>query len=78
MNVIRQTVEECMVTHFPKQMYLSDVEVDRKSRIEIRVSLAPISEQDRKALFVEVEKQLGSLLRDRFGYTKPFRLVVKI
>jgi hypothetical protein len=75
-SIIRQTVEECMAKHFHQKIFLSDVEVDQKTGIEIRVSLAPSSEDAREQLFIEAEKQLRVLLNERFGYTKPFHLVV--
>jgi hypothetical protein len=76
-NVVRQTVEECIAVHFRKRIFLSDVEMDRKSRIEIRATFASLDENEREALYIEAEKELGILLKERFGYTKPFLLLVK-
>ncbi len=77
-NVIQQSIEECLNRQFGKKISLSDVEVTRKSNLEIRVSLAPLDEAAREVLFVEAEKQLNLLLKERFGYHRPFRLVVKL
>lgn len=77
-QVIRQTIEECLRSHFARKMALMDVEISGGSRIEIGVSMAPIEEDAREALFVEAESALKSLLRLRFGYAKPFHLNVKI
>lgn len=77
-NLIRQTVEDCLARQFPKKIFLSELELGRKSRIEMRVTLAPLDEGAREKLFIEAEKQLGTLLRERFGYSKPFYLIVKI
>lgn len=78
LNIIRQTVEDCFQRHFSKQIILNEVEVGRKSRLEIGVSLKPLSEDARENLFIEAEKQLQLLLRERFGYAKPFYLIVRI
>ena len=77
-NVVRQTVEDCLMKQFPKKIALSEVEIGRRSRIEIKVRMAPLAEEEREELFIEAEKQLGILLRDRFGYSKPFYLIVKV
>lgn len=77
-QVIRQTLEECFRERFSKRMSLTDVEIGGGSRIEIGVSMAPLEEEAREALFVEADSVLKSLLRLRFGYAKPFHLIVKI
>ncbi len=77
-DLIRQTVEDCFARQFPKRISLSDIEIGRKSRLEIRASLAPLDEEAREKLFVEAEKQLTLLLRERFGYVRPFQLIVKL
>lgn len=77
-NLIRHTLEDCFARQFAKQISLNDVEVGRKSRLEIKVSLAPLDEAAREELFIEAEKQLALLLHERFGYAKPFLLIVKI
>ena len=59
-------------------MSLSDVEIARGQRIEIKVSIETLEEDAREELFVKAEEELGILLRNRFGYTKPFDLIVKI
>lgn len=78
LNVIRESVDACFARQFPKKISLSDVEIGPKSHIQIRVSMASLNEGDREALYVEAEKELGMLLRQRFGYSKPFHLIVKI
>lgn len=76
-QVIRQTVEDCFLRRFPKKIALQELELGRKSRLEFRVSMAPLEEATREELFVEAEKHLSTLLRERFGYSKPFYLIVK-
>lgn len=78
LNIVRQTVEECLLRQFPKKISLSEVELGRRSRLEIRVSLAPLEEDRREELFIEAEKQLVTLLRERFGYSRPFHLIVQV
>lgn len=77
-QVIRQTVEDCFVKRFPKKIALHELELGRKSRLHFRVSMAPLDEAAREELFIEAEKHLSTLLRERFGYSKPFYLIVKV
>jgi hypothetical protein len=77
-NVIRQTVEDCFARQFSKKISLSEIEIGRRSSLEIKISLTPLDEDAREALFVEAEKQLTLLLKERFGYSKPFHLIVKL
>lgn len=78
LNIIRQTLEDCFQNAFSKKITLNEIELGRKSRLEIKVSLAPLDEEAREELFIEAEKQLSLLLRERFGYAKPFHLIVKL
>lgn len=77
-EVVRQTLEDCFKTRFPKKISLSEVEIPRGTRLEIGVSLAPLEEGLREELFIQAEAALETLLRERFGYTKPFHLIVKL
>lgn len=77
-NLIRQNVEDCIARQFAKKIFLSDVEIGPKSLIEISVSLGPLREDAREELFVEAEKQFTLLLKQRFGYSKPFRLIIRL
>ncbi|HSX10191.1 MAG TPA: hypothetical protein VLF94_00525 [Chlamydiales bacterium] len=77
-NIVRQTLEECFQHQFSKRIHLNEVEIGRRYRLNITVSLAPLSEEAREDLFIEAEKQLTLLLRERFGYSKPFYLIVKV
>lgn len=76
LNVVYQTLEECFARQFSKKISLSEVGIGRKSHLEIRVAFPPLDEGRREELFVEAEKQLSQLLKERFGYTKPFYLIV--
>jgi hypothetical protein len=76
-RLIRHTLNECITRQFPDKISLSQVEIGRKSRIEIKVSLQPQERKAKKALLVDAEREFGNLLRDRFGYTKPFYLILK-
>lgn len=77
LHLIRQTVEDCFARQFSKTLSLSDIEIGGKSRLEIKVSVASLDDKARIELFAEAEKQLSLLLRDRFGYTKPFYFIAK-
>ncbi len=77
-KVIRQSVEDCLFKHFSRKISLKDLEIGAKNRLEFKVHIAPLDEANREQLFIEVEQQLSALLQKRFGYTKPFHLIVKV
>lgn len=77
-KVIRQTVEECLLKQFSRKISLRELEIGPKSRLELRVHLAPLDEAAREKLFIDVEKQLSVLLQERFGYSKKFNLIVNV
>lgn len=77
-KIIRIAIEDCFAKQFPKKIQLKEIEIGPKSRLELRVNLFPLDEEVREELFIEVEKELTLLLKKRFGYSKPFHLIVKI
>jgi len=76
-GVIQKTLEECFKAHFPGQIALTDLSIIRGSKLEIEVALAPFEEGLREELFASVEERIRPLLEQRFGYSKPFCLIVK-
>lgn len=77
LNLIRLTVEDCFLRQFQKNVILQDLDLGSHSRIQIRLSFTANDVKERKKLLVEVEKQLSVLLRERFGYSKPFYFIIK-
>ena len=75
--LIRHSLEECFKTHFPQKIQLSNMEILRGKKIEIGVSLISLDPRDQPQVLRAVEKHVQHLLRQRFGYIKPFRLNVK-
>ena len=75
--VIQKTLEECFNAHFSGLIILSDLYVVRGSKLEIEVCFTPFEENLREELFASVQKHLTPLLNERFGYSKPFGLIVK-
>ena len=75
-KIIRRAVEECFTKQFPKKIALKDLEIGPKAHLDFKVTLAPLGEAAREELYIEVEEQLGILLRERFGYSKSFNLTV--
>lgn len=73
-KVIRDTVEDCFKKEFPK-LALQDLEVIWGRKLEISVSLGAV--EDEEALLQKVEENLSQLLRHRFGYKKPFALILR-
>jgi hypothetical protein len=77
-KIIRQTIEDCFAKQFPKKISLKELEIGAKQRLEMKIHLAPLDEAAREELFIQVEKELGILLQNRFGYSKPFHLIVNL
>lgn len=74
-DVIEEMLEQRLKTH---SIILHGVEIMNGKRLEISVSLGPVEAAKQESLLKEVERSLESLLRERFGYFKPFHLNVKI
>ena len=77
-KVVRQTIESCLLQQFPKKISLQEVEIGPHSRLALTVRLASLDEAMREDLFVQVETELSVLLQKRFGYAKPFHLIVRV
>ncbi len=75
-RLISRSLEECFQAHFKEKLSLVAVSVD--SKIDIDVKLAPLDEGQREELFLRVEAALQVLLKERFGYTKPFYLTATL
>jgi hypothetical protein len=74
---VYKTIEECLKSHNSPQIALSDLYVACGGKLEIEISLAPSEEPIREEVFAAVQKQLVPLLKEKFGYSKPFGLIVK-
>lgn len=75
-KLISKSLEECFHAHFKEKISLVGVTVD--SQIDIDIKLAPLDEGEREELFLRVEVALQTLLKERFGYTKPFYLTATL
>jgi hypothetical protein len=75
-KLIEQAIEECFQTNFPAYVRGADIAVISKQRLEVAVDLTPLEEKLQMRLMREMEKKLGLLLRERFGYARPFTLSV--
>lgn len=78
LSLLRQSVENCLLRQFPKQVLFSDLDLGNRSEIQIRVSLLSLKGKAQEELLSQVERQLTLLLRERFGYGKPFHLLLKV
>ena len=78
LQLVRQTLEECFSSKLENKISLLDLEISRKQHLDLTVCLREVEKKERAILFAKAEKELGRLLKDRFGYTKPFRLIVKM
>ncbi len=77
-KIVRQTIEDLFSRHFPKKLFLKEIGIGSKSRLELNVELVPLDEFAREELFVKVEKELSALLKERFGYSQDFSLIVSV
>ena len=75
-KLLKQVIEECFRIHFPRQVRGADIAVISKQRLDVVVDLLPLEENRQPRLMREMEKQLSYLLRERFGYTRPFILSI--
>lgn len=76
LKVIRQAVHTCFAKQFPKKISLKEVKIGSKSELEFKVHTPITNEAEREELYIQVEKQLGILLKERFRSSKPFYLIV--
>ncbi len=74
-DVIEEMIEQRLKSH---SVLLQGVQIMNGKRLEISVELGPVEQAKQEALLKDVEQSLESLLRERFGYFKPFHLNVKI
>lgn len=74
-SLIRRTLKECFQTRFLKKLVLEDLDLVSQNRLEIGVRAEKGDIE--KALFTEVEKELQTLLKERFGYSGTFYLTVR-
>jgi len=75
-KLLKEVIEECFHAHFPRQVRGADVAIN-KQRLDVAVDLLPLEETRELLLMREMEKHLVHLLRQRFGYTKPFILSIR-
>lgn len=78
-SVHTDVIEEMLQQRLQKYaVVLQGVEIVNGKRLEISVVLGPIEQARQEVLLKEIEQSLETLLRERFGYFKPFHLHVKI
>jgi hypothetical protein len=75
-KLLKEAIEKCFRSHFPRQVRGADIAILSKERLDIVVDMVPLEENQQLFLLREMEKQLGYLLRQRFGYTKPVTLSI--
>jgi hypothetical protein len=71
--VILKTLEPFFKEHFDGRMELSDIHFSSRGKLEIEV----FSQSEDPHLLARVEGGITSLLKERFGYAKPFLLSLK-
>ena len=77
-KVVQKTLEDYLRLHFTHQIALSHLRINQGNRLEIGVSLHSLEEGTREHLFVILQEKIPPLLQERFAYSKPFTLVVKV
>lgn len=75
-KLLKEAIEECFRIHFPRHVRGADIAIISKERLDVIVDMLPLEEGRQLRLLREMEKQLCYLLRQRFGYTRPFTLSI--
>ena len=75
-KVLHRTIGTHMDKQFASAIRLSNVGVVRERHLELQVLLAPMEEEAKDKLLVDVEVQLAKLLSERFGYHTPFTMQI--
>ncbi|EKE09275.1 MAG: hypothetical protein ACD_16C00199G0005 [uncultured bacterium] len=76
-TIIQKAVEACLSSKFPQKMHLKQLEIGPKEHLDFTVTLTPQGAALGEALYLQVEEELNLLLKERFGYSKPFHLIVQ-
>jgi len=71
-ELIQQQVSKYWSQLFPDQASEVKVQITQGQKLHIAFELFPMPEEEREALFVKVEQELGELLRSQLGYTQEF------
>jgi hypothetical protein len=73
-KVIASTLRPLFHKQFGRRLDLMSVEIGAKGQLEIALRLAPQVDAEQTLTILEVELQ--NLLAERFGYKRPFKLVL--
>jgi hypothetical protein len=73
-KVVRKTLRSEITKAFPRRMHLTDLDIFRERHLELRVTTAPMTPEERTKLLQQAEKHLATLLAQRFGYQGPFTI----
>jgi hypothetical protein len=73
-KLLEMAIDECFKINFPDYVRSSGIAILSKQRLEVSVDLMPLEEKLQTRLVRQMERKLGALLRDRFGYSQAFTL----
>ena len=76
-KILKCIVNEFFANHFPQTALKAEVAFLPKEELEFSMEFPPLKEEEQKELLESIEQKLTVLLRDRFGYEKPFTLALK-
>ncbi len=76
-KVLQQVIEAFFREHFKGQVSDVDVAFGLKNSLEIAVDIPSLASLEKAPLLEKAEKGISTLLRERFGYEKPFTLSVR-
>lgn len=71
-KVLWQTLEPILERKFASRLNLNQVSIERGKRLSFGLEIPPMSEEEKELLLLEAESELEMLLRERFGYRRPF------
>jgi uncharacterized protein YlaN (UPF0358 family) len=75
-KLLQVAIEKCFSACFPRHVRNVDVNVAAGQRLEVAVELVSVEQRQQMKLMKEMERQLSCLLRESFGYTRPFTFSV--
>jgi len=75
-SVIEEYVHRFFAEIFPEKDPVYDIVLGKENELDIVVELPSFPVHEKKAFFLRVQNELGSLLARKIGYQSPFTLTI--
>jgi len=76
-KLLKKAISPILSKHFPSLVFLTDLEICKNQQLRIGLSIAPMEAKEKEKTLLEAERQLQTLLSERFGYCRPFTVQLK-